>query len=229
MGLAFKHHDTVMAQNGAAAVAAPVPAAGAAAELRLADLAAKRDAVHAAPQGATRDELKRKFIAELAPEVEAYLASGVPAANPVLVWAMIWSFDAGDMAFAMRLAERAVAEKQEMPHPPFRNTFRVDAYVADAVFERSEAAFKSGGDPEPYFAETFARVLDGTYRVHDVVKAKYCKLAALMLEAKGEVERALGMAANAAGFGGDKAQVKTLISRLEKAVAAKREQERYKG
>ncbi|MGE4301987.1 MAG: phage terminase small subunit [Victivallaceae bacterium] len=212
-----------LAEGGAAAM----KAAGDSAFTLLVDaLAAARNTVHAAPQGEARVALKRKFLAEFMPAVEDYLASGKVYANPVLIWCMVWSFDVGDVSTGIRLAEAAIAQHQKLT-APFQSDYTVARFAADAVLEWAQAQVKAGSSAEPYFTRFLDKVLSGALAVHDIVKAKYCKLAAQILASSYPVG-ALEYAREAQELGGDKAQVKTLISALEKEIAKQAEAERYR-
>ncbi|MEA4863371.1 MAG: phage terminase small subunit [Victivallaceae bacterium] len=235
MGMARQYHEMMMRREAEEAAAKRLAEGGAAAMKAAGDsaftllvdaLAAARNTVHAAPQGEARVALKRKFLAEFMPAVEDYLATGKVYANPVLIWCMVWSFDVGDAATGIRLAEAAIAQHQKLT-APFQNDYTVARFAADAVLEWAQAQVKAGSSAEPYFTRFLDKVLSGALAVHDIVKAKYCKLAAQIHAAAGNPAPALEYARRAQELGGDKAQVKTLISALEKTVAEKAEASRY--
>ncbi len=204
-----------------AAALADAAKGNAAFELLTVELENARKALHELPQGEARRERKKRLLAQYLPMVEAFLAGPENYQNPVLMWCLIWSCDIGDLAGAQRLADAAIERNQAMPHPPFGKDYTVKLFWADSVLTWATLEFAAGRSVNPYFPDMFGRVME--WPVHDVIKAKYYKLAALIAEKNEAIDEALAYAVAARDVGAGAVKVKTLIARLEKAAAAKAE------
>ncbi len=190
-------------------------------QLLLANLDQDCKRISALPQGAARLPLKRECVALYMPIVEQYLAGDAVRHNPVLVQVMVWLFDLGDIAAAMRLAERAIADRQPMPER-FKSTLPV--FVVDAVLEWARIQRQGGGAVEPYLGAIYG--LMGDLQLHDAQRAKVCKLRAEVLAEQREFRAAYEACCEAQIYD-PAAQVKTLKSSLEKELKKLAESERY--
>lgn len=231
---AWKHRDNVLRAQAAAAAKAAVEKkdettiktlAGDKARFELLLTALDNDCtrISALPKGSARTELKRELLKTWLPVVDAYIAGGSIFANPVLTQVMIWCWDTGDINNALRLTNVAIEQNQGMPERFSRN---VKTYVADAFLDWCKEQQVNKSAIEPYFSEMLAKVMD--WAIHDDIKLKYVKLAALEAKAAGDPERALELCEQAEKIDSKKAQVKTLKAELEKAVAAQKEAARHK-
>ena len=182
-------------------------------ELLVAGLNNDRARISALPQGSGRLPLKKECCAIYLPYVESYIKAGKQHRNEVLVQVMIWLFDLGDIAAAMRLAEIAIDQKQPMPER-FKST--VSEFVADSVLEWAVAQRRAGGAVAPYFDWVFERLI--TLPLHDVQRAKYYKFAAERAAERGVFSAALNFCDQAITYDAG-AKVKTLRDRCAKEVA----------
>lgn len=204
----------VEAQNRAAAAAAPDATEREKRALLQAALDADCKRISALPAGSPeRTALKTELLRQYLPMVEAYLAEKTPHENPVLVQAMIWSFDVGDLATAMRLADVAIAEGQPMPQR-FKSDVRT--FVADAVYDYAAQASARGEAVDPLvwdreFALVTAPGAENLY--HAAVRIKYLKLAAQLTD---DPRQALEFLELAQAIDPKRAQVKTAIAKLKK-------------
>lgn len=190
-------------------------------QLLLANLDQDCKRISALPQGAARLPLKRECVALYMPIVEQYLAGSAVRHNPVLVQVMIWLFDLGDIAAAMRLAERAIAESQPMPE---RFKSSVPVFVTDSVLEWARIQRQGGGAVDPYLGTIYERLAE--LPLHDAQRAKVCKMRAEVLAEQREFRAAYEACCQAQTYD-PAAQVKTLKSSLEKELKKLTESERY--
>lgn len=120
-----------------------------------------------------RDELLPRWK----PTVDAYLEGGNVYENPVFAWFIVWTFDAGDLEEALRLADIAIEQQQPTPDN-IKSRFPV--FVADTVMAWAESAAAAGESIEPYFSEVLEKVTQH-WRLHEEITAKWYKFAGLML------------------------------------------------
>ncbi|BFQ93154.1 phage terminase small subunit [Gallibacterium anatis] len=127
---------------------------------------------------AERAEYKRDhFLPKWLPFVDEYFQKGERYQNDVLVYCIVYLFDVGNIDHALRLAERAIAENQVMPD---RFKSNLPTFVADQVFSWADNLAAVAQSVEPYFSQTFEKVAQ-TWRLHEIVTAKWYKLAASIL------------------------------------------------
>lgn len=190
-------------------------------DLLLVNLENDRKRISALPQGGARIPLKRECAAVYAPVVDAYLAGGQVYRNEVLVQLMIWRFDLGEIADAVRLAEAAVEQGQPMPER-FKSTLAI--FVADAVLDWAKAQKKAGGAVAPYFDWVLDHL--DLWQLHDAQRAKYCKFAAERADAENEFVEAFAYCNRAAAYDPG-AQIVTLRTKIEKELARRAEAARH--
>ena len=167
------------------------------------------------PKGSARNKVKaEELIPQYLPHLDKYLASGDKYANPVLVEVMIWSFDVGNLDFALRLAKVAAEQKQQLPERFTRRD--IATFAADATLEWAKGQMQLKLPIEPHFGEVLA-LLETDWQVHDEIKVKYLRLKADMLK-DSEPATALAICRHILTLDPG-AQLKTLIERLEKTVA----------
>lgn len=121
-------------------------------------------------QGDEKNAKRKELISRYMPHVEAYIEKGEEFANPVLIQVMLWMFDLFRIDQALKLAEIAIKQNQLMPEN-FKRT--LPTFVADEVLEWSKNEYKINNSVEPYFTDTFEKMLD--WPVPQVVKMKYFK------------------------------------------------------
>ncbi|MGV7960367.1 phage terminase small subunit [Photorhabdus tasmaniensis] len=120
---------------------------------------------------------KRELLPNYLPTAERYLAEGEIYRNPIFAYCVIWLFDIGDFAKGLDWADIAIEQGQLTPDN-FRSSF--PAFVADTVLLWAQVEADAGNSVEPYFSRTFQNVT-GKWKVHEKIKAKYYKFAALNL------------------------------------------------
>ncbi len=192
-------------------------------ELLLTSLENDCSRISALPQGPLRTDLKRVLLKTWLPVIDAYLAGGQAYQNIALTQVMVWCFDVGDINEALRLGDAAIAQNQPMPERYKRN---IKTYVADAFIDWCKDQQTNGGAVEPYFSRMLEQVM--SWPIHNVIKLKYARLAALESKTAGNPEEALKWCDVAESIDPRKAQVKTLKIELSKAVAAQKEAARHK-
>lgn len=127
---------------------------------------------------ADRIELKQvELLPKWLPVTQRYLSDGKVFSNLVFTYCVIWSFDVGDFAQALALADTAIEQKQPMP-TNFKSS--MPAFVADTVLAWAEQQAEQGHSIEPYFTQTFTKVRDN-WRLHEEINAKWFKFAGLQL------------------------------------------------
>lgn len=118
---------------------------------------------------------KQDYKARTLPQYHAYLErSDLPA--DIAMMLMVWLFDCGDLRRAMPIALKGALDGAVMP-----TGFKCDVptFIADAIFAWSEAQFRLGHSPEPYFSDTLDRLIND-WNLFEIIAAKYYKLAGLM-------------------------------------------------
>lgn len=134
--------------------------------------------LRALPMIADRVAYKRdELLPRWKPTVDAYLEGGNVYDNPVFAWFVVWTFDAGDLDEALRLADIAIAQQQPTPEN-IKSHF--PAFVADTVMAWAEEAAAAGESVEPYFSQVFEKVTQH-WRLHEEITAKWFKFAGQML------------------------------------------------
>lgn len=192
-------------------------------ELLLTALENDCNRISALPKGGARTELKRELLKTWLPVINAYLAGSEIYQNIALTQVMVWCFDTGDINEALRLADAAIEQQQPMPERYKRN---VKTYVADAFLDWVREQQVNGGAIEPYFSRMYDLAM--SWSIHDDIKLKYVRLAALQAKDAGDPEKALELCKQAEAIDARKAQVKTLKAELNKAIAVKQEAARHK-
>lgn len=167
------------------------------------------------PKGSARNKVKaEELIPQYLPHLDKYLASGDKYANPVLVEVMIWSFDVGNLDFALRLAKVAAEQKQQLPERFTRRD--IATFAADATLEWAKGQMQLKQAIEPHFGDVLY-LLETDWQVHDEIKVKFLRLKADTLEAS-EPATALAICRHILSLDPG-AQLKTFMVRLEKAAA----------
>jgi len=118
---------------------------------------------------------KLAYKARILPQYDDYLARS-DAPDDITMQLMVWLFDCGNLQRAMPIALKGVASGAAMPEG-FKGD--VPTFIADVVLAWSEAQFRIGHSPEPYFSETLDKLIND-WHLFEVITAKYYKLAGLM-------------------------------------------------
>ncbi|MEQ1967592.1 phage terminase small subunit [Xenorhabdus nematophila] len=127
---------------------------------------------------AERVEMKRQeLLPNYLPTAQRYLDEGDVYRNPIFAHCIIWLFDIGDFDKGLDWADIAIEQGQFTPDY-FKSGF--PAFVADTVLLWAQAEAEAGNPVEPYFSRTFQNVTE-KWKVHEKIKAKYYKFAALNL------------------------------------------------
>ncbi|MBD1229332.1 phage terminase small subunit [Xenorhabdus griffiniae] len=127
---------------------------------------------------AERVEMKRReLLPNYLPTAQRYLDEGEVYSNPIFVYCVIWLFDIGEFDQGLDWADIAIEQGQLTPDH-FRSGF--PAFVADTVLLWAQREAEAGNPVEPYFSRTFHNVTE-KWKVHEKIKAKYYKFAALRL------------------------------------------------
>jgi hypothetical protein len=183
-------------------------------ELLLVNLKADCKRLNKLPQGAAREQLKRKLIKFYLPLVNDYINSKQEFHNYILTQVMAWLFDLRELDEALELARIAIDQNQPMPKR-YRQT--AQTFVANAVFAWAKAQKNNGKPIEPYFSKMFDQVIH--WQNNDNTKIKYLKLAAAEARSKGDIEKALEFCIQAEKIDPKKAKIKTFKAELQKAAA----------
>jgi hypothetical protein len=123
------------------------------------------------------DMKKRELLPNYLPTAERYLAEGEVYRNPIFAYCVIWLFDIGEFSQGLDWADIAIEQGQLTPDN-FRSGF--PAFVADTVLLWAQREAEAGNPVEPYFSRTFHNVTE-KWKIHEKIKAKYYKFAALNL------------------------------------------------
>lgn len=119
--------------------------------------------------------LKNTLLKNYRGFLDEYEASDAVYANPILVYAVIWMFDCGHIVDAIKFGHLAVAQSQPMPEP-FKRT--IAAFFADEVFNWAVKEKDMQRSFEPYFSDTFKKIVHEKWQLHGDIYAKYYKFAA---------------------------------------------------
>lgn len=168
------------------------------------------------PQGTARNAVKRQeLIPQYLPHLEKYQAAGHTYANPVLVQVMIWLFDIGDIEQALRLACLAAEQKQQLPERFTRRD--IATFAADATLEWAKGQLNQKQAIEPHFSAVLALVESGKWQIHDAIQVKFLRLQVDQVKDSAPAQ-ALEFCRRIIALDPG-AQLKTIIERLEKAIA----------
>ncbi|WP_424408077.1 terminase endonuclease subunit [Pasteurella sp. PK-2025] len=136
------------------------------------------NAIRVIPTLELRAEYKRnRFLPKWLPFVEEYLEKKTVYQNDYFAYCIIYLFDVGDFDQALRLAQIAIEQKQNLPKG-FSST--LPTFVADQIFNWANKTASAGGSVEPYFTQTFENVAT-KWQLHEIVKSKWLKMAAALL------------------------------------------------
>ncbi|WP_081861934.1 phage terminase small subunit [Photorhabdus australis] len=133
--------------------------------------------LHGLPTADKVEIKRRELLPNYLPTAERYLAEGEVYRNPIFAHCVIWLFDIGEFAQGLDWADIAIEQGQLTPDN-FRSGF--PAFVADTVLLWAQAEAEAGNPVEPYFSRTFQNVTE-KWKIHEKIKAKYYKFAALNL------------------------------------------------
>ncbi len=127
---------------------------------------------------AERKEIKkREFLPNYLPTAQGYLDDGKIYKNPIFAFCIVWLFDVGEFQQGLDWADIAIEQGQLTPGG-FKSGF--PAFVADTILEWAQLESEAGNAIEPYFSRTFKNVTE-KWRIHEKIKAKWYKFAALEL------------------------------------------------
>lgn len=98
------------------------------------------------------------------------------AANPVLMYVLIWLFDTAEFEQAFELADFAMSQEQVLPAPFKRD---IPTFVADELIDWAEIEYKAGRSAEPYVSNLLPRV-DGEWKLFEKIPARYHKLLGIL-------------------------------------------------
>lgn len=218
---ARKHFQRVTAAK-AAADAGPAVMTGDAYQLMLAALVEDRRRLKDIQSIARKVEVKRELLPNYLPYVEGVLQTGQGAEDEVLMTAMIWCFDVGELATGLRIAEYALAHDLD---PPDRYQRTTPAIVAEEVADQAlRRLADEGTDVAPLLdALERADALTRDADMHDQIRAKLHKACGYALRAAGRAEAALEHLRRALELD-ERIGVKKDIERLEREL--KKEAER---
>ncbi|EMU8999189.1 terminase [Providencia rettgeri] len=125
---------------------------------------------------AERTEIKRQeFLPNYLPTAQRYLDDGKIYKNPIFAYCVVWLFDVGEFQQGLDWADIAIEQGQLTP-TGFKSGF--PAFVADTILQWAQLETEAGHAIEPYFSRTFHNVTE-KWRVHEKIKAKWYKFAAL--------------------------------------------------
>lgn len=150
------------------------------ASMHLQARAIERDVKRLREQPTTADRVemkKRELLPAYLPTAERYLSEGEVYRNPIFAYCTIWLFDVGDFDKGLDWADIAIEQGQLTPDN-IRSQF--PALVADMILAWAHLENEAGRSIEPYFSRTFKNVTE-KWRVHEKIRAKYYKFAALNL------------------------------------------------
>jgi len=155
------------------------------------------------------------------PQLEAYIAGALEAAtgaeDPVLMTAMVWRFDVGDLAGGLAIARYALAHGLAAPDQYKRDVVTI---VADEVADRALEQLTGEAPPTGAALAELQRNIDQAHELtdahdlHDQVRAKLHKAGGYAARAGGELRAAHTQLTQALAYN-ERAGVKKDIERLE--------------
>lgn len=161
---------------------------------------------------AARNQAKRAVLDKYRDYLESWMATGQTAQNEVLVFNVLWAWDAGEYDWFMRLTEYAIQTQQTISWTK-RN---LPTLLADSIVQAAADAYKAQDlSLEPVFWWGFERVFAWPLSAKDIISAHFYKLAAQLKEREGELSLALDYYRQADALKGD-IGVKGKIKELDK-------------
>jgi hypothetical protein len=219
---ARKHFQRVMAAQAAAAAGPAAAMVGDAHQLMLAALIEDRRRLKDIQSIERKIEVKRELLPNYAAYVSGVLESGQGAEDEVLMTVMIWSFDTGELAAGLQIAEYAM--RHEL-NPPDRYERSTPAIVAEEVAtEALRQLADENADVDALLAalertETLTREAD----MHDQIRAKLHKASGYAFRAAGLGAAALDHLKRALELD-ERIGVKKDIERLDRELKKEAEQ-----
>ncbi|PWC09582.1 terminase endonuclease subunit [Brenneria corticis] len=131
-------------------------------------------------------EIKRGLLVNYAPWIEGVLSSGRGAQDAVLMTAMVWKLDAGDISGALEIARYALKHELVMPF----GTRTTPYLLAEEVAESATRAYTAG---QPVNVDPLLTTLTLTDEqdMPDQVRAKLHKIIGQVVRDSGKPEQAL--------------------------------------
>lgn len=218
---ARRHFQRVTAAQAAAAAGETVMV-GDAYQLMMASLVEDRRRLKDIQSIERKIEVKRELLPTYAAYIDGVLEGGQGAEDEILMTAMVWYFDIGELSEGLRIAEYALAHGLT---PPDRYQRGTPAIVAEEV--ANEALRQLAGeapDADAVLAAVAkAEALTRDADMHDQIKAKLHKAYGYGYTATGSPEPALEQLQRALELD-ERVGVKKDIERLEREIKNAAEQ-----
>ena len=159
-----------------AAVNGQVAASGTSSHVLAQSLADDMRVLKSIPSHQERDTMKRDtLLPKYLPYVERYLESGEVYQHQVLVTAIVWLFDVGEVGKGLTLALTAIEQGQQSPDFISRD---LPTFTAEALLEWAQGQHKQGHSVAPYFDQAFEQVKE--WHLYEKITGNYYKLAGLV-------------------------------------------------
>lgn len=186
--------------------------------------AAKQDIekIKSIPDHDDRHVFKAELIEKYREYVEAWLAGDSTDQDDVIAYNVVWAADAGDLDYAITLAEACADRGIKF------QMMKSDAvtFVSDVLFVAAEKQFKEAPD-EPFsdeFDYVFAGIESGDWSINTSLQARFYRIAGLKAMHEKNDKTALDhlvMADKLKDDIGVKGRIKDLTKKLETAAANK--------
>ena len=167
---------------------------------------------------ADKQRIKADCLPNYLPFVEQYINDEHDYPNSVAVQVMVWLLDIGDIEQAMRVASYLI--KQGNKHLPANFKCDIPTLLCREMYEWADAQLKANNSAEPYLGELLNMVKTSDWDLPIAVKSQTYVMAAKHAFAQKDFKHCLALCIEAETVNPDKAGVKTLKAKCEKALGA---------
>ncbi|SDJ41204.1 phage terminase small subunit [Billgrantia gudaonensis] len=211
---ARKHYQRARAAKAAGAAEPTLPQNGEQYELMAAVLWEARRTLKGIKSVQAKIEKKRELLPEFTPYIEGVLAAGNGAQDDVLMTALVWRIDTGDLADALDIAEYAMKHNLQTPDRYERDT---PSLIAEEIADQALRMLAEEGADAPALVDILvrARRITDDHDMHDEIRAKLHKALGYAFRAGGYPTEALNHLQEALALN-ERVGVKKDIEKLER-------------
>lgn len=154
--------------------------------------------------------------------VDDYIENGDDYPNDIAVQVMIWLLDIGDIEHGLYIALALIKQGQKMP---VRFDRTMPAFLCDFIYDWAKKQLDEDHSASPYLDVLVATFENEKWDLNPLFFTKLCSMLAKHKERNGEYQTALDLCIKAETINPEKAGVKGLKERLEKALQNQKAEE----
>ena len=167
---------------------------------------------------ADKQRIKADCLPNYLPFVEQYINDEHDYPNSVAVQVMVWLLDTGDIEQAMHVAGYLIELGNQ--HLPANFKCTIPTLLCRGMYEWADAQLKANNSAEPYLGQLVGMVKTSDWELPMAVESQTYVIAAKHAFAQKDFKHCLALCVEAETVNPDKAGVKTLKAKCEKALGA---------